>query len=140
MTNAHGIRVANVTGGTSQNYAIFTGLGLVQFGDAVTSTSTITGTSLIGTTRVTAPLLGTTTATDVVFDRDSVTQLTLGSLLATFAGSVNAVTEYRVAGTKVVGAQGATITDPTGGLVIDAESRTAINALIDRLQAHGLIA
>jgi len=140
MTNAYGIRVGNVTGGSSLNYAIYTGTGLVRFGDAVTSTSTITGTSLIGTTRVTAPLIGTTTATDVVFDRNSVTQLTLGSLLATFAGSVNAVTEYRVAGTKVVGAQGATISDPTGGTVQDSEARTAINTIIDRLQAHGLIA
>lgn len=37
-------------------------------------------------------------------------------------------------------AQQATITDPTGGATVDAESRTAINALIDRLQALGLIA
>jgi len=139
ITENYGLRVASQTAGVT-NYAIYTGTGLVRFGDAVTSTSTITGTSLIGTTRVTAPLIGTTTATDVVFDRNSVTQLTLGSLLATFAGSVNAVTEYRVAGTKVVGAQGATISDPTGGTVQDSEARTAINTIIDRLQAHGLIA
>lgn len=46
----------------------------------------------------------------------------------------------QVNGTKVVGAQGATISDPTGGATIDAEARTAINTIIDRLQAHGLIA
>lgn len=39
-------------------------------------------------TRMTAPLFGTTTATDVVIDRNSVAQLTLGSLTATFAGNV----------------------------------------------------
>jgi hypothetical protein len=36
--------------------------------------------------------------------------------------------------------QPATVTDPTGGLTIDAEARTAINAIIDRLQELGLIA
>jgi phage-related tail fiber protein len=33
-----------------------------------------------------------------------------------------------------------TITDPSGGLNVDAEARTAINATIDRLQELGLIA
>lgn len=36
--------------------------------------------------------------------------------------------------------QGSTITDPTGGGTQDAEARTAINALIDRLQDIGIIA
>ena len=36
--------------------------------------------------------------------------------------------------------QPATVTDPTGGGTIDAEARTAINAIIDRLQELGLIA
>lgn len=36
--------------------------------------------------------------------------------------------------------QGTTISDPTGGGTQDAEARTAINALIDRLQAIGIIA
>ena len=57
-------------------------------------------------------------------------------------GVVNAATEYRVAGTKVVGAQGAALTDPTGGVVIDAESRTAIADINARMRAstgHGLV-
>jgi hypothetical protein len=33
-----------------------------------------------------------------------------------------------------------TIADPTGGATIDAEARTAINTIIDRLQELGLIA
>ena len=41
---------------------------------------------------------------------------------------------------QVVGSQGATVANPTGGVVIDAEARTAIIALKARLQAHGLIA
>ena len=36
--------------------------------------------------------------------------------------------------------QGSTILDPSGGGTQDAESRTAINALIDRLQDFGIIA
>ena len=36
--------------------------------------------------------------------------------------------------------QPATVTDPTGGLTVDAEARTAINAIIDRLQELGLVA
>lgn len=50
------------------------------------------------------------------------------------------VTEYRVSGTKVVGAQGAAVADASGGATIDAEARTAINTLLSRLRAHGLIA
>ena len=41
---------------------------------------------------------------------------------------------------QVVGSQGASVSDPAGGGVVDAEARTAIIGLIDRLQAHGLIA
>lgn len=45
-----------------------------------------------------------------------------------------------VGANQVLGAQGATISDPTGGGTVDSEARTAIDSLIDRLQAHGLIA
>ena len=102
----------------------------------------ITVGTLTTTTRLTSPLLGTTTAADVVFDRNSVTQLTLGSLLATFAGDVNVASGkvYKVNGTQVVSAQGATIADASGGVVIDAEARTALNALLARVRTHGLIA
>lgn len=36
--------------------------------------------------------------------------------------------------------QPATVADPSGGATTDAEARTAINAIIDRLQELGLIA
>lgn len=36
--------------------------------------------------------------------------------------------------------QGASIADPTGGATVDTEARTAINSLISRLEAAGLIA
>lgn len=54
--------------------------------------------------------------------------------------NINTASGLQVQGTKVVGAQGATVADPAGGATVDAEARTAINAIIDRLQAHGLIA
>ena len=46
----------------------------------------------------------------------------------------------RVNGTKVVGDQGAAVADASGGAVIDAEARTALNALLARARVHGLIA
>jgi hypothetical protein len=49
-------------------------------------------------------------------------------------------TEYRVSGTKVLGAQGAAVADATGGSVIDVEARAAINALLARMRNHGSIA
>lgn len=47
---------------------------------------------------------------------------------------------YRVAATKVVGAQGAAVADASGGAIIDAEARSALNSLLARLRTHGLIA
>ena len=35
--------------------------------------------------------------------------------------------------------QPATVSDPSGGTTIDAEARTAINTIIDRLQESGMI-
>ena len=45
-----------------------------------------------------------------------------------------------VLGTKVVGAQGAAVADASGGVTVDDEARTAINDLLARVRAHGLIA
>ena len=65
-----------------------------------------------------------------------------GAVLGYFdgQGNLSVASKLMVAGTQVVGARGAAVTDPTGGATVDAEARTAIVALIDRLQAHGLIA
>lgn len=56
------------------------------------------------------------------------------------AEGVGAATGYQVNGTKVVGAQGAAVADASGGATVDAEARTALNALLARLRTHGLIA
>lgn len=65
------------------------------------------------TTRVTSPLLGTTSNADVVFDRNSVTQLTLSSLLATFAGDVSIADDLAVTGDIT----SATLTTTGNGLI-----------------------
>jgi hypothetical protein len=142
--NSYGLQIGDIDGGSSLNYAIYTGTGLVRFGDAV---------NVDAGSKTNALNVTTTGAIQSTFRYDSSNRLDLSvssagivtydavgaSASHVFSDSVQA-TEYRVSGTKVVGSQGATITDPTGGTVQDSEARTAINAIIDRLQAHGLIA
>lgn len=41
---------------------------------------------------------------------------------------------------RVVGARGAAIAGPTGGAVADLEARAAIQAMLEALETHGLIA
>ena len=53
--------------------------------------------------------------------------------------SFNALS-YKVNNIKVVGSQQATINNPAGGTVVDAESRVAIASIITALKTHGLIA
>lgn len=46
---------------------------------------------------------------------------------------------YYHAGVRVVSVRQAAISAPTGGGVIDSQARTAINAILAAMQAHGLI-
>jgi len=68
-----------------------------------------------------------------------------GNIKNTIAGdtdcdkSFNALS-YKVNNIKVVGSQQATINNPAGGTIVDAESRTAIASIITALKNHGLIA
>lgn len=43
-------------------------------------------------------------------------------------------------GVQVLGARGAAVADATGGTTVDAEARAAINDLLARMRAHGVIA
>ncbi len=49
-------------------------------------------------------------------------------------------TKMVIAGEQVVGPRAAAIGDPAGGGVVDAESRTALAAILATLRSHGLIA
>ena len=46
----------------------------------------------------------------------------------------------RVGGVQVVGSRQAAVADPTGGLTVDTQARTAVAAIAAALRAHGLIA
>jgi hypothetical protein len=55
--------------------------------------------------------------------------------------SLGATRGYQIAGTKVVGAQGAAVSDAlTGGSATAADVATQLNLVLARLRAHGLIA
>lgn len=110
---------------------------VVLIGDTgiVTGVLTLTGGTLVGTTRVTTPRLGTTTAVDVVFDRNSVTQLTLGSLLATFAGAVTANGVVTIAAGSTTNALSVTST----GSIIATIRRDSSNRLDVRVLNNGLV-
>lgn len=47
---------------------------------------------------------------------------------------------YKVNGTQVVGAQGAAVADPTGGMVVDTECRAQLSTWLARARTTGLIA
>ncbi len=46
---------------------------------------------------------------------------------------------FRVAGTQVVGPQGAPVPNVSGGTTVDVEARATLNTLLARLRSHGLI-
>jgi hypothetical protein len=49
-------------------------------------------------------------------------------------------TSVIIGGEQVVGARGAAVESPAGGAVVDIEARAAINAILDTMRQHGLIA
>lgn len=60
--------------------------------------------------------------------------------LTNFLADLNAASQIKVSGIKVVGTQQATIAAPTGGATVDSEARTAITSILTALKAHGLVA
>ncbi len=91
-----------------------------------------------------------TYTSDTSFERLEIGWATNVCTIAVTAGSAGGTLrglKIGAAATSLLGFYGvtpvdqpATITDPTGGGTIDAEARTAINTIIDRLQELGLIA
>ena len=91
-------------------------------------------TKKISVSNLTAATLGLS-GTKTVFDG---VNLAFGTGTGTKLGTATSQKIGFFNATPVV--QPATVTDPTGGVTQDAEARTAINAIIDRLQELGLIA
>lgn len=97
------------------------------------------GTSRIQFTTNGATLNRSGTDTGTLFDWRN-TSNAVQMLLRDTGLDLTAGLGYRVGNVKVVGAQGLAIADAGGGVTVDAEARTAVNALLARVRAHGLIA
>jgi len=75
----------------------------------------------------------------IVIKRGGTIEVTAATKLLVHA-PIDTDQHLKVGGTKVVGAQGAAVPDAAGGVTVDAEARAAINTLLARCRAHGLIA
>jgi len=53
---------------------------------------------------------------------------------------VLAASRVEIGGVQVIGPQASAVALPSGGAIVDEQARTAIVAVLERLQAHGLIA
>lgn len=76
----------------------------------------------------------------IVLKRGNVIEITAATKVQLATPSVNTTGVYKVGDTQVVAAQGAAVADAAGGATVDGEARAAINALLARCRAHGLIA
>lgn len=104
------------------------GLPVGGTGTAVTALATIWQISTAGVLTGSAGFGITLNAANIATDTSTGTKI--GTATNQKIGFYNA--------TPIV--QGASVADATGGAIIDAEARTAINALISRIEALGLIA
>lgn len=92
--------------------------------------------------------IGTESSTDIIFKRGSSTRLRVQSAGISVTGNADVSVEYRIAGTKVVGARAAGWAAASGtaarttfdtGTATTAQLAERLKALIDDLLAHGLI-
>lgn len=74
-------------------------------------------------------------ADDTTISREDAGRVRIGTSAANALGKLDCA-EYQIAGTKVVGAQGAAVVDATD----EASAVTQLNTLLARLRAHGIIA
>lgn len=93
-----------------------------------------------GLTMATAKILGRSTASTGVIEEITPDATTMSLAAGTLSATGSFPTQVQIAGTKVIGAQAAAVADAAGGATVDAEARTALNALLARLRTHGLIA
>jgi hypothetical protein len=125
---------ASGVGGALQLFGGSSGLTggevLVRGGDAVAGNGGSVNVDGGTSTNAVAGIVGVGT------DPTRTSALTLGSA----AVLPNTTTGYAVGGTKVVGAQAVAVADAAGGAIVDAECRAALNSLLAKLRAHGMIA
>lgn len=95
----------------------------------------------VGTNAVRAAITVTANDNAALFftnDQNKLWRVEAGAWVDKFV-SLDLTTSLKIGGTKVIGAQGAAVADASGGVTIDAEARTALNALLARARAHGWI-
>lgn len=116
---------------------VFAAMNILTSGeDAITVHSRAGGAASIECIKTDAVIVGSTTNHQYQFKTNDVV---VGRFLTN--GDFEAITgNIKVQANKVIGAQAASVGDATGGATVDAEARTALNDLLAKLRAHGLIA
>ena len=141
--NSGALIVSTYSAGTAGERMRIFPTGGVSIGNTTNPGATnlsVTGTVTIGST---LGVTGATTCTGLLAANGGIT---LGDA-QNIAVNTTTGTKIGTATTQKIGffnatpvVQGASVADATGGVIIDAEARTAINAIISRLEALGLIA
>lgn len=133
VLSANGIWITDTAAALSMNLTSLT-TGALTVADAVPRLLLVDGatTAIVNGDAGNLRLSAHSTSRDIFFGHATTTQATWRTSDSSFLIGAN----------KVLGARQAAVTKPTGGTTIDAECRTALNTLIDRLGTlgHGLIA
>lgn len=122
-----GIQIKGADSGSYASTIIYDQLGVQQGGWGY------------GGTTAAAPFAGN----NFIYSRASVPVVIIDGASVLHSWSTSGTLSYSIGGNKVIGPRGAAVADAAGGAVIDAEARTALNALLARLRiatGHGLIA
>lgn len=133
ILSANGVWITDTAAALSMNLLNLT-TGNLSVVDAVPRLLLVDGatTAIVNGDAGNLRLSAHSTSRDIFFGHATTTQATWKTSNSTFLIGAN----------QVLKAREAAVTKPTGGVVVDAECRTALNALIDRLGTlgHGLIA
>lgn len=120
------------------NSALSAGVGFDHATDAVLKVRTTAQTAYATVDALAYQVSGVTTLDANGLTLPDADDIILGTGTGTKIGTATSQKLGFYNATPIV--QGASVADATGGAIIDAEARTAINALISRIEATGLIA
>lgn len=84
--------------------------------------------------------INSTTTSGTMATQDPASVAIIGGSIEGVSMDLASGQAYRINGTQVVGARQSAIANASGGATIDTEARTALNAVLAALRAHGLIA